>query len=287
MEGRRLVWVSDSRLYYSSEESRDLPREGHEATPYASVYKFSHDIAPAKAALGSGGCIDCHRAGSPFFRGRVLSSPFGGEGGAPVWVEAHEVLGVSGWSVRLGEIREATVKPLLYLLLGLNAIIGGVLVLTWAVTRRGIIRPRGYRRWVLFSGILIAGVVILRRPDLTEYMIVDRFALDAKHFWVALATVILGAIVALESEPRARAGRRSGIAVALALIIGLATVSGGLVLLDVRWAGAAVRLSYTVFDLSLMLIAAISVVALLRFLYVVQPRGASRLDDDPAASPVG
>jgi cytochrome b subunit of formate dehydrogenase len=95
LEGRRLVWVSDSRAYYSSTESKELPREQWEATAYASVYKFSHDVAPAKAALGSGGCRECHSAASPFFFGAVLDKPFGPDG-KPTWIMQSATLGYDG-----------------------------------------------------------------------------------------------------------------------------------------------------------------------------------------------
>ena len=95
LANRRLVWVSDSKAYYSSTEVRDLPHEPWEATAYASVYKFSHDVAPAKAALGSGGCRDCHSSVSPFFFGAVLDTPFGADGKA-VWTVQSRVLGYNG-----------------------------------------------------------------------------------------------------------------------------------------------------------------------------------------------
>jgi len=110
LDGRRLVWVSDSTAYSSSAESRDLPREEYEATAYASVYKFSHDVAPARAALGSGGCGDCHDTRSPMFHGAVLSRPFGADG-TPVWTANHKLLGLSGSSVAISAWREATLKP--------------------------------------------------------------------------------------------------------------------------------------------------------------------------------
>jgi formate dehydrogenase gamma subunit len=111
LANRRLVWVSDSRAYYSSTEVRELPREESEATAYASVYKFSHDVSPARAALGSGGCTDCHRSGSAFFQGAVLDAAFTGDGGQPRWIPNHEILGTSRRAVAVGAWRESTLKP--------------------------------------------------------------------------------------------------------------------------------------------------------------------------------
>jgi len=95
LEGRKVVYVADSRVYYSSNEFRELPKHDYEATLYASVYKFSHDIYPARAALGAKGCRDCHSKESPFFFGTVLEKPFG-EGGSPVWKTQSELLGYNG-----------------------------------------------------------------------------------------------------------------------------------------------------------------------------------------------
>jgi len=95
MEGRRLVWVSDSKAYYSSTESRDLPCEPYEATAYASVYKFSHDVSPAQAALGANGCKDCHAHNSPMFHAAVLGHPFD-ETGQPVFASQAAILQYDG-----------------------------------------------------------------------------------------------------------------------------------------------------------------------------------------------
>jgi len=263
LTGRRLVWVADSRAYYSSTEWRELEREPHEATAYASVYKFSHDIAPAKAAIGAGGCTDCHHPDSAFMHGRVLAAPFSPVDASPVWEEAVLALGIPAWSVRLGEFREGIMKPTLYLLLALNVAIFGVLVLSRAVTRRGIVEPRGYRRWLLLALIVGAGVLVLRKPGLVDYMILDRFALDAKHFWVALATLGLGTAIALEAQVHATGRRRSGIATVLAAGIGLSVLSGALMLLDLRWTGPLIRLAYSVFDIALTVVAAFAAVGLL------------------------
>lgn len=266
MAGRRLVWVTDSRAYYSSTEWRDLPKEPHEATAYASVYKFSHDIAPARAALGAGGCVDCHSRGSSFLHGRALETAFSATDASPIWAEAYEVLGLPTWSVRLGEAREGVVKPALYLLLGLDAAILGVLGITTAFIRRGIVKHRGYRRWLLLVGLLLAGGLVLLRPGLVDYMILDRFALDAKHFWVALGVLGLGIAVGLESQQRRGGKGRSTIAIALAILTGTCGVSGAFMLLDLRWTGLVVRLAYSVFDVALMLVAGVAAVGLLGIL---------------------
>lgn len=266
MDGRRLVWVSDSRAYYSSGESRELAREEHEATAYASVYKFSHDIAPARAAIGARGCTDCHRAGSDFLHGKVLATPFSREDARPVWAEAYQILGIPAWSVQLAEIREEKVKPALYLVLGLNVAILGVLTISRSMIRRGIVSPRGYRRWILMAAVLIAGAQVVRTPGLIDYMLLDRFSLDAKHFWVALAVLGLGAAVAIPAQAKQRLRRQSSLAAAIAVFIGLSVLSGAFMLLDLGWIDRLTRLAYSAFDASLLLVAVLSAFGFLKML---------------------
>lgn len=107
MEGRQLVYVNDDRKYVSGSESDLMPMEIHEASPYASVYKYSHNVLPAKAALGAGGCSDCHSAGSAFFFARTVRYPFGPDG-KPVFRPQHEVMGYLGSPREYSGIASAT-----------------------------------------------------------------------------------------------------------------------------------------------------------------------------------
>jgi hypothetical protein len=89
---KKVVWVSNDRLYYSGDKWEKLSKHDFEASPYASVYKYSHDVAPAKAALGSKGCSDCHSKNSHFFFAQVLEYPFG-EDGKPITIKQADLLG--------------------------------------------------------------------------------------------------------------------------------------------------------------------------------------------------
>ncbi|AEB07968.1 multiheme c-type cytochrome [Desulfobacca acetoxidans] len=83
LTGKTLVWVNNDRAYTSGTQWRTLPKSDFEASPYASVYKYSHGVAPARAALGAKGCADCHSKEAPWFTARILTYPFG-EDGKPV-----------------------------------------------------------------------------------------------------------------------------------------------------------------------------------------------------------
>jgi hypothetical protein len=62
------VYVSGGQLYRL--EGDTLAHAAHPAAaPYA--WPLAHDVRPAAQALGSGGCTDCHQAGSPIFFGKV------------------------------------------------------------------------------------------------------------------------------------------------------------------------------------------------------------------------
>ena len=66
----------DDRVYASGTEYRVVDKHDWETSPFANVHKYSHDISPAKAALGSGGCTDCHSPGADFFYASVLTHLF-------------------------------------------------------------------------------------------------------------------------------------------------------------------------------------------------------------------
>jgi len=255
LEGRRLVWVSDDRAYYSSKDSRDLPREAYEATPYASVYKFSHDIAPARAALGTGGCTDCHRGGSAFFQGAVLDKPFAGDDARPSWVANSQILSLSPAWVRLGAFREEWLKPALYALIGILASLATLLGLRWLVVRWGLVgvRTAFWATAVIAIAGAVGGAMVVTTPGLLEYMTVRRFSLDANHFWIAFA-VLAAAVIVLLARPRLPVRFRTAEHIVGGMgwgVLALAGVSGAFMLLKVGWLENLTRLSYTVFDFSL------------------------------------
>ena len=286
LENRRLVWVSDSKAYYSSTEVRELPREEFEATAYASVYKFSHDVAPARAALGSGGCTDCHRSGSTFFQGAVLDAVFTGDDARPRWIPNHEILDVSSFWVRLGAFREAWLKPVVY---GLGAavllLLAGLGLRLLLVARFGA-RPRSAALLsAAVSGIGLLGVIVLAMsPDWLSYVLVRRFTLDANHAWVSLICMALGAATALMPSSASGWPRRTLRAVTAAVWLGLAlsVVSGVLMFAKLDALAALTRLAYTGLELGLAVALLGAAVSL--GLRIVAPAGEARASSaQPAA----
>ncbi len=110
MQGRRVVWVLDDRVYRSGTEYYTVQKRDWEASPYGNVHKYSHDILAAGSALGGRGCTDCHSRDSSFFHQAVVEYPFS-ESGAPVTVEQWRLLGLGRTQVRLGNWREQWLKP--------------------------------------------------------------------------------------------------------------------------------------------------------------------------------
>ncbi|MGC8988762.1 MAG: hypothetical protein ACP5MD_01435 [Verrucomicrobiia bacterium] len=207
LEGKRLVWVSDDRAWYSSNESKPLPKLPHEATPYASVYKFSHDVAPARAALGSGGCTDCHASDSKFFNRPVLLAAFSPDDGKPRWLPNSAVLGYTLASVRLGAFREETLKPILYGLLGLLTSLLVILGVRHVALRHRIVAPKTATilSWLMLVGAVVCGLLAVRTPDLAEYMTVQRSTLDAAHFWIVTSVLLVGLVLALQGPDKSAA----------------------------------------------------------------------------------
>jgi hypothetical protein len=266
LEGRRLVWVSDDRAHYSSKESKPLPRLPHEATPYASVYKFSHDVAPARAALGSGGCTDCHASDSKFFDRAVLLTAFSPEDGKPRWTPNSTILGFSPLSMRLGAIREETLKPVLYALLALLAGLLAILGLRGVAVRHQVLSPQAAVAWswLALVGLVVAGVLVARSPDLVEYMTARRFTLDAAHFWIGVGILLVGLVLALQRPAKGSAASTpAGLGKALWVLLLWTGVCGALVLLKVGWLATLTRWAYTGFDLGLTLLALVSAITLL------------------------
>jgi len=113
MDGKRVVWVMDDRVYRSGTDYRVVEKHDWKASPYANVHTYSHDIYPAKAALGANGCTDCHHPNSRFFFAPVLTRLFD-EGGKPIVEPQYRVLGIRRSEAMLGAWREAYLKPSLY-----------------------------------------------------------------------------------------------------------------------------------------------------------------------------
>jgi len=107
MDGKRVVWVYNDRVYRSGTEYRTVPKHEWEASPYGNVHKYSHDVYAAKAALGAKGCTDCHSDKAAFFFAPVPTYPFGPDA-RPVTVPQYKLLGYAGSPPRYEGVPGAT-----------------------------------------------------------------------------------------------------------------------------------------------------------------------------------
>ena len=274
MEKKRVVWVMDDRVYRSGSEYRTVEKRPWETSPYANVHKYNHDILPAKAALGSGGCTDCHSPSSEFFYAPALVHLFD-ETGKPVVEPQYRRLGLDGNMVTLTAYSQAYVKPGLYILMlisfcALVALVGGFAV-HWVFGNRRV--PLVVRLIPLIvAGAAVVGVVFLfDQPELMEYMLPTPMWLDANHFLVAVGVMLVG-LVALLWELRQWISDHGqfrsalGIMTALVLTLSLAAAAGAgiLVFLKIPALDAVTRVSYTVFDAGLTVLLVAVIVTVLR-----------------------
>jgi hypothetical protein len=127
----------------------------------------------------------------------------------------------------------------------------------------------------------VAAIALAQQPDLLGYMLPTRFTLDANHALVAGLVFVVGVVAVLGEigvrRPGGGAGRghrASLAAVYLLVTLALAALSGLVMLLRIPALDTLTRLSYTVFDLALVL-------AVLGAVYVALRR-AVRLQAVPA-----
>ena len=282
MDGTRVVWAYNDRVYTSGTEYRTVPKHEWEASPYGNVHKYAHDVYPAKAALGVNGCTDCHHPQADFFFASTVKYPFDAQG-KPVTDPQYRLLGLNGFWAMVGAWREAYLKPVLYAMLVALVcslvVLAGELHLAWVFGDHPLRRRLRLIPWAAALALAAGAIALAQQPDLLGYMLPTRFTLDANHAIIAGLVVVTG-LVALLCEvglhrPAAWDRRRkrgpSWAALWLTVTLGLAAASGLLMLLKISALDTLTRAAYTVFDLTLVLVlAGIVYVALRR---AVRPGG--------------
>jgi len=267
LEDKKLVWVSDSKAWYSSKESKSLPHEIYEATAYASVYKFSHDVVPAKAALGINGCTDCHSSKSNFFNGSVLDIAFEGEHGEPKWMPNYRIMDLSAFWTGAGIFREENLKPLIYVLMAYLLIITGIIMLRQWAYKNNLIKARYLYiiSWAILAGFISAGILASIKPGLMSYMIVSRFQLDANHFWIGILILTISVILAIYGSSENLRNKKPLILISkiLWIITGFTGMCGGLMLLSASGFDIFSKFSYSGFDIGLFGLLLISLIYLI------------------------
>ncbi len=282
MDSKRVVWVMNDRVYTSGTQFRTIPKHDWEASPYANMHKYSHDVYPARAALGVNGCTDCHSPNSDFFFASATKYPFDTQA-RPVTEPQYRLLGLDGFWANVGAWREGLLKPLLYALIVALGCALVALVAQWLLAWGLGDSPAGRKLrpvpWLLAIAAAVAALFLSQQPELMSYMLPTRFWLDADHFAFAAAVLVAG-VLGLLAEVRAKraiaaAGARSpfGTIVAAELVVALilAVVSGVLMLVKLGGLNSLTRAAYTAFALSLVLLLLGTVFVVLRRAVLSEP----------------
>ncbi len=265
MSGRKIVWVNDDRMYFNGNDYKMLEKETYESSPYASVYKYSHDVYPANAGLGIKGCTDCHSLKSDMFYAQVVKYPFGKDGN-PVTEPQYKRLDMSGFMVGLSAFREQIVKSFSYpaiLFLLLTIIVS---VACYANKKHNFF-PVSSNHLLIVYGLLLAGLaLVFLKPDVNSYVLPDRLTLDANHFIITIIALIAGAFTWIWMRKENQSGLLSKLQ---ALFLILAIVSGVLMMLKVDLIYQIVRVAYTVFDISVVLSVFISIIYFINYQFSI------------------
>jgi hypothetical protein len=143
-------------------------------------------------------------------------------------------------------------KPVLYLLLAVLALLLAILALRWFLSGKSTfpgLQNASLWRWLPLVGLVGLGITALT-PGLLSYMTVERFRLDANHFWVALAVLAVSVWTASFAPLRQQK--------LMYVLVALTSVSGVLMVAHIAWIDALNRFAYTGFDLGLTALATLT-----------------------------
>jgi hypothetical protein len=256
MEDKKVVWVNDDRMYFNGNDYRTLEKENYEASPYASVYKYNHDVFPAKAALGSEGCTECHSLSSNIFYGQIAKYPFNNNGD-PVYEPQYKRMGMSSFIVWASAVREQYIKSaeypaILYLLLIIL-----LSIVYYVNSRQNYFFVSSKIIWAIYGLLTIGFGLLYLKPDINVYILPERSWFDKNHFLISIFAFITGIntwlILKKPSEAQSLLGRMQIIFIILALI------SGFLIMIKFEAIYPIVRIAYTVFDVSIVLSTILSI----------------------------
>ena len=107
------VFVKGENLY-ELDEGDHLVRSSLAGTPLEPEsrvdFSISHNVAPARMALGSNGCLDCHSKKAHFFKGNRVVDLYGPDG-APEVRANGSFFGCKPWSFAINSFHQRIVSP--------------------------------------------------------------------------------------------------------------------------------------------------------------------------------
>lgn len=250
LTARQVVWVNNDRMYTDGKTFIILNKEEWESSPYASVYKYNHDIAPAKAGLGIKGCTECHSFSSPMFYTSVVKYPFG-EDGNPVFEPQYKRMGMSSFFVWISAFREQIVKSIEYPAFLFLLLVLVISILAGINARREYIRIYPSFLRILYGILAVAFAYISLNPDLNSYILPERLWLDKNHFLISGVALLTGIYTCLAMR---KAGYYpSWLYRTQNIVIWVAVISGLFMLIRFEAIEPIVNVAYTVFDVSVVI----------------------------------
>lgn len=249
LDGKQIVWVSNDRMYNNGTEFITLEKEEFESSPYASVYKYNHDVYPAKAGLGAKGCTECHSFSSPMFYTLVVKYPFG-EDGEPVFEPQYKRMGMTGFFVGLSVFREQVIKSIEYPVFFFLLIIVLFRVLLQLNAKHEFFRIKRSYLWLIYPLLFVAFVFVYLRPDLNSSIFPERMWLDKNHFLISALALIAGIYTCLKM--RKEPGKFSWLNRIQSISIWIVVIAGILMLIKFEAINILVGLAYTLFDFGMV-----------------------------------
>ena len=256
MEGKQVVWAYNDRVYTSGMEYYTIEKELWEASPFANVHTYNHDVLPARSALGSQGCTECHSLSADMFYAPVVKYPFD-ESGKPVFEPQYVSLGMGSFQVWTSAVREQFVKsfqvPAVVFLLLL--VLLSVSLSVNAARNHFSLTPN---LLLLIYAIFIIGLLLtFLLSNIREYVLPERMWFDKNHFWISVFAIFVGWYSWVRMIKTGRG--KFPLARLQAIILAIAVVSGLLMLLKLDSLRFITVIAYTLFDVVVSISAIISI----------------------------
>jgi len=261
LQGKKVVWVNNDRMYLNGIDYKMLEKETWESSPYASVYKYSHDVFPANAGLGINGCTDCHSLKSDLFYRQIVKYPFG-EDGNPVTESQYKRLDMSGLMVWLSAVREQIIKSFEYPAILFLLITILISVACYVNRKQNYVPVKAIHLFLGYIFVMAVFVLVYLKPDVNSYILPNSLILDKNHFIITVLALIAGVFTLLIMKKKQQS---SSLLFRLQLIfLVIAAVSGLLMMIKFDAIYQIVRIAYTLFDVSVVLSVITSIIYLIK-----------------------
>jgi hypothetical protein len=250
LKGKQIVWVNNDRVYKNSKEFFTIDKYEYESSPFASVYKYSHNVAPSKSALGVNGCTDCHSDDAKFFNASIVKYPFG-EDGKPITEPQYTRMGLSAFTIYLGMLREEYLKPIFYsafvlFIISLMMILG-IKFIPDNIKNKIPASKLPFYITLAFILFLCIAIILYFKSGMIDYILPSRFSLDANHFLISIVNMIIGIISLYLLYKNSESIFTQKLIIVLLIS---SVVSGFFMIIQFNAIMPVVRYAYTIFDLS-------------------------------------